>query len=364
MDVYIYRTDEGEYLRLLGVTDRIARYDIERLLCGGDRLEAVFVTNSRDAELIKPDRLIEIPGIFSGLITGIKMADGGRTEVSAASFAGLLSRRVLVDYESGDSFMDIVEKNCGAPAGEVRAFPNTVIDKTADLIYKPSIADKNRVFSYAVNSAAEKGFRICSDIIHDDGGAKIRLYGRCTQDRSIGSGNLPVILSSEYDTLGRKTYSYSEKGTVNGAYIYSDAKYSGSGSVVCEAWSGYYGDAVGFGRCEESYKIEPVIYRSYSIIDGDIIYKASLDLTATKEAAADLFASRYSPPSEVITAPLGKRLIDLIRSKLFDVGDRVTLYPDEDGENSARRIMKMTEHYENGGFTMSVRLDMIKKEGE
>ena len=59
MDVYIYRTDEGEYLRLLGVTDRIARYDIERLLCGGDRLEAVFVTNSRDAELIKPDRLIE-----------------------------------------------------------------------------------------------------------------------------------------------------------------------------------------------------------------------------------------------------------------------------------------------------------------
>lgn len=363
MDAYIYKTTDGEYLRLLGVTDRIARFDIERLLCGGERLDAVFVSCGNDAELIKADRVIEIPDVFSGLIVGIKKSDGGRTQVSAVSFSGLLSRRVLVDYAKGDSFMTIVEKNCGAPAGEVRAFPNTEIDKSADCLFTPSSAYQKKNLARAVNAVIGKGFRVCSDIAHYSGGAKIRLYGNYTADRSIGSGAaLPVILSSEYDTLGRKNYSYTEKGVVSGAFIYTKAKYNGSGGVTCEAWSEYFGDAVGFGRCEESYEIDPVIYYSSSVIDGDIIYNAELDISATKEEAAELFASRYSPPSEVITAALGKGLAKAVHSGAFGVGDKVTLYPDEGGENSARRIMKMTEHYENGGFTMSVYLEKIIKE--
>lgn len=363
MDVYIYESCEGEYLRLLGVTDRASKFVIERLLCGGDRLEAVFVSGGSCERLIKPERIIEIPEVFSGLITGIKKSDGGgRTEVKAVSFSGLLSRRVLSEYAKGDSFMTVIEKNCGALAGEKRAFPNTFVDKTADCLFTPSSAYLRRSLMRSAAAVIEKGFRVCSDIVHDDGGARVRLYGRYISDMSVGSGAaLPIILSSEYDTLGRQSYSYSESGTVSGAYIYSNAKYNGSGGEGIEAWSGYFGDAVGFRRCEEAYEIEPVIYYSSSVIDGELVYKAALDYPATKAAAADLFASRYSPPSEVVSAALGKGMVRAMDSGAFGVGDRVTLYPDENVKDSARRIAKITEHYENGGFTMSVYLDKIKK---
>lgn len=359
MDVYIYEVGEGEYLRLLGVTDRIVKFEAERLLCGGDRLEAVFASGGSGEKLIRPERIIEIPEVFSGLITGIKRSvGGGKVEVSAVSFSGLLSRRVLSEYAKGDSFMTIIEKNCGASAGEKRAFPNTFVDKGTDCLFVPSSAYLKRNISRSVAAVIEKDFRICSEIVHDDNGAKIRLYGKYVSDRSVGSGaEFPIILSSEYDTLGRQSYSYSETAAVSGAYIYTDARYSSKGAVSIEAWSRYFGDASGFERCEEAYQIEPVIYYSSSIIDGEVIYRAELDYPETKASAEDLFASRYSPPSEVISASLGKGLLAAIHSGAFGVGDKVTLYPDEKGKNSARRITKIAEHYENGGFSMSVYLD-------
>ena len=254
--------------------------------------------------------------------------------------------------------MTLVEKNCGALAGEVRAFPNTFVDKTADCLFTPSGAYQKRSLLRSLAAVSGKGFRVCSDIVHDGNRAKIRLYGRYVSDMSVGSGaKLPIILSSEYDTLGRQSYSYSETGAVSGAYIYTKPKYNNKGEISCEAWSGYFGDAVGFGRCEEAYEIEPMI-RYNAVIEGEVlVYKTALDYPATKAAAEDMFASRYSPPSEVVSAALGKGLVKAMHSGAFGVGDKVTLYPDENGKDSARRITKITEHYENGGFTMSVYLD-------
>ncbi len=358
MDVYIYEVSKGEYLRLLGVTDRIVKFGIERLLCGGDRFGAVFASGGSGEKLIKPERIIEIPEVFSGLITGIKRSvGGGKVEVSAVSFSGLLSRRILSEYASGDSFMTIIEKNCGASAGEKRAFPNTFVDKGTDCLFVPSGAYQKRSLLRSVEAVIKKNFRICSEIVHDDNGAKIRLYGRYAIDRSVGSGTaLPMILSSEYETLGRQSYSYSETGAVSGAYIYTKPKYNNKGEISCEAWSGYFGDAVGFGRCEEAYEIEPMI-RYNAVIEGEVlVYKTALDYPATKAAAEDMFASRYSPPSEVISASLGKGLAKALHSGKLGVGDRVTLYPDE-SEDHTRRIARIAEKYENGGFTVSVYLD-------
>lgn len=358
MDVYIYETAAGEYLKLLGLTDRLGSYRAERLICGGDRLEAVFLSDDRSDALLKPDRVIEIPDVFSGVITGLKVLQGGgRVEISAVSFSGLLSRRILVDHAVGDSFMTMLEKNCGSLAKEKRIFPNTVIDKSVDCIFTPTAAYRKKSISRSVSAVIEKGFRVCSEIVHDDGGAKIRIFGRYTSDLSVGSGTaLPVILSESYDTLGGQSYSYSEKGAVNGAYIFSDEKYNGSGEIGIEAWSGYFGEASGYMRCEEVYEIEPVIYYNVSVIDGEIVYKAELDYPATKKAAEELFNARYAPPEEVISAAMGNGMAEVFRSGIFQVGDAVTLYPDENGENSARRITKITERYENGGLTMSVYL--------
>ena len=358
MDVYIYEVGEGEYLRLLGVTDRIVKFEAERLLCGGDRLEAVFASGGSGEKLIKPERIIEIPEVFSGLITGIKRSvGGGKVEVSAVSFSGLLSRRILSEYASGDSFMTIIEKNCGALAGEKRAFPNTFVDKGTDCLFVPSGAYQKRSLLRSAEAVIEKNFRICSEIVHDDNGAKIRLYGRYAIDRSVGSGTaMPMILSSEYETLGRQSYSYSESGEVSGAYIYTTERRNSDGKIGCEEWSGYFGEASGFGRCEEAYEIEPVVYYKAVAAGESIVYKVELDYPATKAAAEDMFASRYAPPSEVISASLGKGLAKALHSGKFGVGDRVTLYPDE-SEDHARRIAKIAEKYENGGFTVSVYLD-------
>lgn len=352
MDIYIYETAKGEYLELIGLTDRLTGYRIQRLICGGDRLEAVFLSDDK----LKAGRVIEIPEVFSGVITGIKVPKvGGSIEVSAVSFSGLLSRRILVDYKVGDSFMTMIEKNCGASAKEKRIFPNTFIDKSVDCYFLPSSALLNKSFSSSISAVIEKGFRVCSEIVHDDEGAKIRIFGRYTSDLSVGSGAaIPVVLSENYDTLSGQSYSYTEKGAVNGAYIYSKAKYSSSGGEICEAWSEYFGDADGYMRCEESYEIDPVMYYDFSVVDGELVVRVSLDYPATREAAADLFGARYSPPEESISAAMGNGMTENFRSGVFEVGDTVTLYPDENGERSARRIMKITECCENGGSTMTI----------
>ena len=360
MDVYIYEVGKGEYLRLLGVTDRIIKFEVERLLCGGDRLGAVFASGGSGEKLLRPEGIIEIPEVFSGLITGIKRSvGGGKIEVSAVSFSGLLSRRILSEYAGGDSFMTIIEKNCGASAGEKRAFPNTFVDKTADCLFVPTDAYLKRSLSRSAAAVIGKDFRICSEIVHDGVGAKIRLYGRYASDRSVGSGaELPMILSTEYETLGRQSYTYSESGEVSGAYIYTTERRNSDGKIGCEEWSEYFGEASGFGRCEEAYEIEPVVYYKAVAAGESIVYKVELDYPATKAAAEDMFASRYTPPSEVISASLGKGLAAALHSGEFGVGDRVTLYPDEGGDGT-RRIMKIAEKYEGGGFTVSVNLDKI-----
>ena len=61
-------------------------------------------------------------------------------------------------------------------------------------------------------------------------------------------------------------------------------------------------------------------------------------------------------------ACLGIGLCVALHSGAGGVGEKVTLYPDEKGKNSARRIAKIAEKYENGGFTVSVYLDKIKGE--
>ena len=361
MDVYIYEVGKGDYLDLLGVTDRIIKFEVERLLCGGDRLGAVFVSGGSCERLIRSERIIEIPEVFSGLITEIKRSDGGgRIEVSAVSFSGLISRRILSEYAKGDSFMTIIEKNCGASAGEKRSFPNTFIDKAADCLFVPTDAYLKRSLSRSAAAVIGKDFRICSEIVHDGVGAKIRLYGRYAFDRSVGSGaELPIILSSEYETLGRQSYAYSETGAVSGAYIYTTERRNSDGEVGCEEWSGYFGEASGFGRCEEAYEIEPVVYYRAVPTGDSVVYKVELDYPATKAAAENMFAARYTPPSEVISASVGKGLAAALHSGEFGVGDRVTLYPDKSGDGT-RRIAKIAERYENGGFTVSVDLDIIK----
>lgn len=360
MDVYIYESTGGRYLHLLGVTDRTVNFSVERLLCGGDKLKAVFVSGESSERLIRSERIIEIPEVFSGLITGIKKpADGGSIEVEAVSFSGLLSRRVLTEYEDGDSFMTVVERNCGALADEKRAFPNTFVDKSADCLFTVPHEYLKRSLSMAAAAVIEKGFRICSEIVHENDGARVRLYGRYTVDRSVGSGTeLPVILSSEYDTLGRQNYSYSEKGTVSSALIYTKIG-SGAGSYE---WSEFFGESSGFRRCESSFMVSPVVTYSFELDGERIVYKAQLDEEAVREAAEELFAVKVSPPSEVISASLGGGAVAAMRLGEFTVGDMVTLYPDENGSNSARRITKIIERYENGGLTMTVFLDRLKRE--
>lgn len=355
MDVYFYETNDGEYLSLLGLTDRITKFTSERLMCGGEKLEAVFSQCEANSTLIKPDRVIEIPDVFSGIITGIKISAVGSYTVSAVSFAGLLSRRVLSVYSSNDSFMTLIEKNCGENALKKRVFPDTYIDKTVDCTFKVTASYKNKSLSKAINSVISKDFRVCSEIVHNDEGARIRIFGRYAVDRSISSGDeLPVLLSENYDTLDKRAYSYSENGSVNSAFIYSEEKYGSSGELLYESWRSYFGEESGYCRIEAAYEVQPVTHYRFTLGDGCIIYSEELDYTRTGAAAEALFISRYSPAEEVISALTGNGVREAVRSGSLDVGDKISIYPDDCGEKSARRITKICEKYENGAFEMSI----------
>lgn len=297
--------------------------------------------------------MIELPDIFSGYITSVKKnPGGGKIEITALSFGGMLSWRVLVEYAKNDSIMTIIDKNCGSSAITERRFPNTVFDKTADAFFSPPKSCQRKSLINYVSRFIETGLRICSEIVHFGGGAKIRIFGRFTQDhRFFPNENMPIILSESYDTLAGQKYSYSESSALTGAYVYA-MKSTNTGIV----WGAFKGDSSGFERCEESIKIEAVTDYSFELVNGKIQYTTWIDYAATEEEAEDVFLARKQLPEEVVTAELGNGVNEAFRKGQFFVGDTVTLYPDEKDELSARRITKITETYSNGSVRMNIYL--------
>ena len=238
MDIYIYETGESGKLSLKGITDRIRSVSISRRFFSGDSFKAVFSGTERNRRLIAQGRIIEIPSVFSGYITGISLGRDkngcGVITAEGSSFDGMLSRRVLSAGEASDSFMTVLDKNAGEAAEEERRFPCTYFDKDTDCggMLEDGIIYEN-LGTYVTSAGRHKLFGVGSEIVHESGGARIRIYGRYGADRSIlQEENEAVVLSDSYGNVTDISRSYNENGAVNGAFIYSEEKVNSKGSYL------------------------------------------------------------------------------------------------------------------------------------
>lgn len=357
MDIYIYETGEDGYLSLKGITDMIRSVSVSKKFFAGDDIKAVFPGTEKNLRLISPGSIIEIPEVFSGYITKISSGrdSGGCGVITAegSSFDGMLSRRVLSAGEASDSFMTVLDKNAGEAAEEERRFPCTYFDKDTDCggMLEDGIIYED-LGSYVTSAGRHKLFGLSSEIVHGSGGAKIRIYGRYGEDRSIlQEENEAVILSDSYGNVTDISRSYNENGAVNGAFIYSEAKVNSKGDITCREWKKHFGDVSGFGRCEEVYRIEPVIEYSPISYGESVVWSPILNENATAKKAESLFLSRFSDFDDRFKALL--RVKDGV-SYGFRPGDRVTLYSRQLDITVHERIYEIRESFENGARYVAV----------
>lgn len=359
MEIYIYETGEDGYLCLKGITDMIRSVTVSKRFFTGDVFKAVFPGTEKNLRLIAQGRIIEVPEVFSGYITKFSAGrDGsgcGIITAEGCSFDGMLSRRVLAAGEASDSFMTVLDKNAGAAAEEMRRFPCTYFDKGNDCggMLEDGIIYEN-LGTYVTSAGRHKLFGVGSEIVHEDGGARIRIYGRYGADRSIlQEENEAVVLSDSYGNVTDISRSYNENGAVNGAFIYSEEKVNSKGDCTCEEWKKHFGDACGFGRCEEVYRIEPVVEYISVAYGESYIWSPSLDESATAKRAENLFLSRFSEFDDRFRAVL--RVKDGC-SYGFETGDRITLYSKGLGITVHERVYEIRESFENGAHYAAVYL--------
>ena len=346
MDMYVY----NKALDLIGVTDQVTSLMWTKRYPLGDTFTAVFPANENNLKLIRPQMIIEIPGRYSGIITHRSMSGTkGVINVSGCSFDGMLNSRAIADGSYTDSLLTIIDKNLGeAVKNTKRRFECTYVDKTVDCakLDRETITYMN-LGDYASKICNENGLLLRSEIEHGDRN-KIRIYARKSADRSIHQdANAPVVFSELYDNVSSMDTIYSEEGSINSAFIYSEAE-----SDTVAAWQGEFGDGEGYSRREGVYQIDPVIVYDYKLNkDGDTIWYPVLDRVRTAQRASDFFKNNCSEFTDCIDATVK---LDADYAKRFDVGDIVTVYSSRFGISQDARITEISESFTTSGLSINV----------
>lgn len=346
MDMYVY----NKTLDLIGVTDQVTSLMWTKRYPLGDTFTAVFPANENNLNLIRPQSFIEIPGRYSGIITHRSMSSTkGSITVSGCSFDGMLNSRAIADGSYADSLLTIIDKNLGeAVKNAKRRFEGTYVDKSVDCtkLDRETITYMN-LGDYASKICEENTLLIRSEIVHGENN-KIRIYAQKCTDRSINQEeNAPVVFSELYDNVSSMDAIYSEEGSVNSAFIYSEAE-----SDTVTAWKGEFGSGEGYGRREGVYQIDPVItYDFKSNAEGGGEWFPVLDEERTAQRASDCYKNNCSKFTDCIEAAVK---LDADYAKRFDVGDIVTVYSSLFGISQDMRITEISESFTVSGMSINV----------
>ena len=346
MDMYVY----NKALDLIGVTDQVTSLMWTKRYPLGDTFTAVFPANENNLKLIRPQMIIEIPGRYSGIITHRSMSGTkGVINVSGCSFDGMLSSRAIADGSYTDTLLTIVDKNLGeAVKNTKRRFECTYVDKTVDCakLDRETITYMN-LGDYASKICNENDLLIRSEIEHGEQN-KIRIYARKCADRSINqSENDPVVFSELYSNVSSMDIVYSEEGSINSAFIYSEGE-----SDTVASWKGEFGSGTGYSRREGVYQIDPVIVYDYKLNgEGDIVWYPVLDSAKTAARASDYFKNNCSEFTDCVETAVR---LDADYAERFDVGDVVTVYSSRFGISEDLRMTEISESFTVGGLSINV----------
>ena len=320
MEIYFY----GGGLNQLGFTDSIISASCVKKLYGGAEFEVILPLTEKNLVLAAKENIAELRGRFCGIITKISAGDG-RIKLGGMSFDGFLSRRVLAEGGSGDSFFTLLDKNSGAASVYPhRRFGNTVFDKSCDRdnVYNDILKYRSLSFC-AAYIGRRHGIAADSELVHGDE-RYICIFGRDIADRSISqSKNRAVILSDGYDNIFNGKAEISDGGR-NGAAVWSEGKFDEKRLIDIKAYCGCVSPfgKYGYGLNEGAVKTEArtKYEQRGSAEEGTVTFWQVLD-TDSMAVAADTMAAAVCTADE-------HRIELELRSGYaaeFDVGDIVTV---------------------------------------
>lgn len=359
MEIYSYHTD-NDHLALDGVCEEWFEILWKRRFFKGDEFTISLPPTARNIALFSEGKVVELGKVnpltdaseHAGIITSVSISSGEKSALTilGQSFDGLLDRRILAEYEYGDTAMTVIRKNAGDLARAKRQFAATTFDTTVDTAaYQVGAMLFKTIAEFVSNIANNKGWGLQSRIVHGTA-PYIVIGGRQSVDRSISQTDVKrVIFSDEYDTATDFERQHSESGAVTGVVVGSKLQHNDNTYIDIEQYTDYFGDAQSYGRIEKYQSITPVTkYESRNKVDWTV-----LDDWNTFLAASELAESCYIPSTDYFGASI---IIQDDWETKFNVGDIVTVQNTEWDMAANKQVTEIQEYWGADNITVTATL--------
>jgi hypothetical protein len=362
MELLCYKIN-GEYLDLLGICNNSSSILWTLNFFKGDTFTIKAPASAENVNLFKQGNVVELMkstnSNFSdhcGIITAISIQQtmqGEQINVQGKSVDGMLDRRVLTEYATGDSFMTIFRKNAGDLALTIRKFPATSFVTNADFSGVFGEAMRFKKLSEYANTAGQflgVGLRttIAHNVVDIETGKYLKPYFIVEAykgvDRTIGQAeNKAVVFSDIYQNAINFEYDYNENGAVTSAIMYSEAKYDDKSQIDIESFLEYDdNETVGYKRIEKAVKITAATTNENRSTELTPEFWTVLDYKTTLQIAEKKRETIYIKPTNAFDCEL--QLTESY-NKAFEIGDIITTQNSGWNITANKRITQIVELY-------------------
>lgn len=361
MQIYCYKNN-GTSLDLLGNTETAIEILWTRRFFKGDDFSIKLPTTKENIRLFDKGNVVELPrpslvineSNYGGVITSVDVTKDKMT-VKGKSFDGMLERRIFTEWALGDTAMNILDKNAGVQAEEIRRFGATTFNLSEATDCTGLFAEAMRykkLSDYVATVGQYAGWGLQAAISHnviDLATGKtlpphVTISGKYAVDRSVAQNSVrPVIFSDNFENATDFESVYNESGAVTGTTVVATAQYDASQKLDVKAYHGYFGDASGYDRIEKYGTVKAVTMQEDRGLNG--IWTV-LDPDATDENAVEIADTMYAKPTDMFNCTI---LLNDEWYKSFDVGDIVTVECRKWGRQANKRVTEIQEYWGTRG---------------
>lgn len=341
MDLFIYRNN-GVKLEYFGMcSDAISVLWIRRFF-RGDSFTIEVPATPKNLEMFQKYHIVAY-GDNAGYITAYDIDVKGKIIAKGTSFDGMLTRRILVNYRSGDSLLTVISRNAVELAEENRKFTATVTDYSVDADGMLSEATRYQQLSEYVRVIGEsQNFGVFGRFNHSTN--LIELYGRYSVDRSKNQTVVkPVIFSDTFGNAADITYSYNSAPEINAIYFYGKGSrnYEQHKDIYdFEEWFYQEPQKSGYQVTERNQQAEMITTTEYRQSGGEPVEWEVLDYNATYYAAKSRATEMYSVAVDNVACRI---VLHGDYRNICDVGDIVTVYSQKYNVTANKMITEIRE---------------------
>lgn len=363
MELLCYKIN-GEYLDLLGICNNSSSILWTLNFFKGDTFTIKAPASAENVNLFKQGNVVELMkstnSNFSdhcGIITAISIQQtmqGEQINVQGKSVDGMLDRRVLTEYATGDSFMTIFRKNAGDLALTSRKFPATSFVTNADFSGVFGEAMRFKKLSEYANTAGQflgVGLRttIAHNVVDIETGEYLKPYFIVEAyegvDRTIDqTENKAVVFSDVYQNATNFEYDYNENGAITSAVMYSEEKHDSANQIDVSSFWDYDNDVVGYERIEKAVKIAAETTSEDRSTGLTPEFWTVLDYETTLKAAEKKRETVYVKPTNAFDCE--PKLTESY-NEAFEIGDIITTQNSGWNMTANKRITQIVELYDS-----------------